>query len=109
MFDLKIPSTISRFKDISSLHLVGCVSEIPQSICELTKLQFLSLPNNPNLRPLPDCVVNLPNLSVVNVKGSNPSTSVPQSLRDRNENDDDFHLFGRLKYFEITKIFVIFV
>ena len=93
-FDLKIPSTISRFKDISSLHLVGCVSEIPQSICELTKLQFLSLPNNPNLRPLPDCVANLPNLSVVNVKGSNPSTSVPQSLRDRNENDDDFHLFA---------------
>lgn len=93
-FDLKIPSSISRFKDISSLHLVGCVSEIPQSICELTKLQFLSLPNNPNLKPLPDCIANLPNLSVVNVKGSNPSTSVPQSLRDRNENDDDFHLFA---------------
>ena len=92
-FNLKIPSSIGRFKEISSLHLVGCVAEIPEAICELNKLQFLSLPNNPNLKPLPSCVANLPRLSVVNVKGSNPETSVPDSLKQRNENDEDFHLF----------------
>ena len=92
-FNLKIPSSIGRFKEISSLHLVGCVAEIPEAICELDKLQFLSLPNNPNLKPLPSCVANLPRLSVVNVKGSNPETSVPDSLKQRNENDEDFHLF----------------
>ncbi len=92
-FNLKIPSSIGRFKEISSLHLVGCVAEIPEAICELDKLQFLSLPNNPNLRTLPSCVANLPRLSVVNVKGSNPETSIPDSLKQRNENDEDFHLF----------------
>jgi hypothetical protein len=92
-FNLKIPSSIGRFKEISSLHLVGCVAEIPEAICQLDKLQFLSLPNNPNLRTLPSCVANLPRLSVVNVKGSNPETSIPDSLKQRNENDEDFHLF----------------
>jgi hypothetical protein len=93
-FNLKIPNSIGRFKEISSLHLVGCVAEIPEAICQLDKLQFLSLPNNPNLKTLPDCVANLPRLSVVNVKGSNPDTSIPESLKQRNENDDDFHLFA---------------
>ena len=92
-FNLKIPSSIGRFKEISSLHLVGCVAEIPEAICQLDKLQFLSLPNNPNLKTLPSCVANLPRLSVVNVKGSNPETSIPDSLKQRNENDEDFHLF----------------
>jgi hypothetical protein len=92
-FNKKIPESIGRFKEISSLHLVGCVSELPEAICQLEKLQFLSLPNNPNLSTLPSCVANLPRLSVVNVKGSKPETSIPDSLRERNENDEDFHLF----------------
>jgi hypothetical protein len=93
-FNLRLPDSIGRFKDISSLHLVGCVAEIPEAICQLDKLQFLSLPNNPNLKTLPDCVANLPRLSVINVKGSNPDTSIPESLKQRNENDEDFHLFA---------------
>ena len=55
-FALNIPNDISRFKDLAALNLVGCVASIPESICSLPKLQYLSLPDNPNLQPLPECI-----------------------------------------------------
>ena len=92
-FNLEIPESIGKFKDLSALHLVGCVSKIPESICNLQKLQFLSLPDNPNLQKLPDCIASLPNLSVVNVKNSNPETVLGEAFRQRMAEDDNFHIF----------------
>lgn len=89
--DLNIPATIGNFKELTALHLVSCVASIPESICNLQKLQFLSLPDNPNIQMLPDCIAQMPKLSVVNMKGSNQN-SIPQSIKDKVEMDD-LHLF----------------
>ena len=91
---LVIPDTIGKFKSLTAIHLVGCVSEIPESVCSLEKLQFLSLPENPNLKPLPTCLANLSRLTVLNLKGSNPTTSIPDELRKKMDSDDNFHLFA---------------
>ena len=66
--NLNIPSTIGNFKDLTALHFVGCVASLPDSICNLEKLQFLSLPDNPNIQMLPSCIAQMPRLSVVNMK-----------------------------------------
>jgi hypothetical protein len=89
--DLNIPATIGNFKELTALHLVSCVASIPETICNLQKLQFLSLPDNPNIQMLPDCIAQMPKLSVVNMKGSNQN-SIPQSIKDKVEMDD-LHLF----------------
>ncbi len=93
-FSLPIPESIGNFKNLTALHLVGCVSEIPESICNLDKLQFLSLPDNPNLKTLPSCLADLPRLTVINLKNSNSSNAVPEALRQRIDSDDNFHLFA---------------
>ncbi len=90
---LKIPDSIGKFKNLTAIHLVGCVSDLPDSICGLERLQFLSLPDNPNLRMLPSCLANLNRLTVVNLKGSNGSSVVPESLSRKAEEDPQFHLF----------------
>jgi hypothetical protein len=92
-FDLDIPESIGKFKDLSALHLVGCVSRLPQSICNLKKLQFLSLPDNPNLQELPSCLADISALTVINVKGSNPKTSINEALKEKARRDDNFHIF----------------
>jgi hypothetical protein len=92
-FDLSIPESIGKFKDLSALHLVGCVSRLPQSICNLKKLQFLSLPDNPNLEELPSCLADISALTVINVKGSNPKTSINEALKEKARRDDNFHIF----------------
>ena len=90
--NLNIPSTIGNFKDLTALHLVGCVASLPDSVCGLQKLQFLSLPDNPNIQMLPSCIAEMPSLSVLNMKGSNKN-SIPDSIKQRIENDDNLHLF----------------
>jgi GDP-D-mannose dehydratase len=89
--DLNIPQTIGNFRDLTAIHLVGCVASIPESICNLQKLQFLSLPENPNLQKLPECIGSLPRLSVINIKGSNKN-AIPESLQARVDTDE-VHLF----------------
>jgi len=89
--DLNIPETIGNFTDLTAIHFVGCVATIPPSVCNLTKLQFLSLPDNPNLQRLPDCIKDLPKLSIINLKNSN-SDALPEDLRDLPE-ESDLHIF----------------
>ena len=91
---LNIPESIGKFKNLTALHLVGCVSKFPESICNLEKLQFLSLPDNPGLQMLPSCLANLPKLTVINLKNSNASSVIPDSLKQKIDQDDNFHLFA---------------
>ena len=91
---LNITESIGKFKNLTALHLVGCVSKFPESICNLDKLQFLSLPDNPGLQMLPSCLANLPRLTVINLKNSNASSVIPDSLKQKIDQDDNFHLFA---------------
>ena len=91
---LNIPESIGKFKNLTALHLVGCVKKFPESICNLDKLQFLSLPDNPGLQMLPSCLANLPRLTVINLKNSNASSVIPDSLKQKIDQDDNFHLFA---------------
>jgi hypothetical protein len=77
---LQLPESISKFKQLSALHLVGCISKIPNSFSELKELKFLSLPDNKNLESLPASLADLPNLLVINIKGTNVKTPIPSVL-----------------------------
>lgn len=80
--NIKIPSEISRFKNLNMILLDNCVDSIPDSICELKSLRFLALINNPNLKSIPDCIGNLPNLYFLNLKGSK-NVEVPESIKEK--------------------------
>ncbi len=95
-FNLPIPESLGDFKDLSAIHLVGCVSELPQSICNLKKLQFLSIPDNPDLKELPECLADLQSLTVINVKGSAPERVIGERLRQRDKDDENFHIFPQV-------------
>jgi hypothetical protein len=92
-FALNIPEDIGRFKKLTALNLVGCVASIPESICSLPNLQYLSLPDNPELQKLPECIGNMENLMVLNIPGGGGKGVIPQSVYDRAERDEDFHIF----------------
>lgn len=69
--DLKIPSSISKFKNLRMLLLDNCISSLPEDVCKLNNLTFIALMNNPNLTSIPDCLLSLPNLVFINLRGSN--------------------------------------
>jgi Leucine-rich repeat (LRR) protein len=90
---LNIPNDIGRFKQLNAINFVGCVASLPEAICSLENLQYLSLVNNPDLQMLPDCIGNMPNLMVINLGGSEAKRVLPQSVFNRAEEDEDFNLF----------------
>ena len=79
---ITIPESISRFKNLQMILLDNCIQSIPDSICELPKLKFLALINNPELTSIPECIGGLPNLFFLNLKGSE-NVSVPESIKSK--------------------------
>lgn len=78
---IDIPSEISEFKDLWQLQLDNCITKLPDSICQLKKLNFLTLRNNLELRNIPECVVDLPCLSYFNASGSS-NLNVPKKMEE---------------------------
>ena len=79
---ITIPEEIAKFKNLRMIFFENCISSIPNSICDLPKLELVALVNNPKLTSIPDCIVNLPKLEFMNLSGSN-NLKIPEGLRDK--------------------------
>jgi hypothetical protein len=90
---LNIPNDISRFKQLQALNFVNCIVSLPESICSLPNLQYLSLVDNQNLQRLPECIGDMPNLMVLNMPGAEGKNIIPDSVLRRADEDEDFNLF----------------
>lgn len=90
---IKIPESISKFQNLEMLMLEGCIDSLPDSICSLKRLKFLSPIHNPKLKKIPDCVGNMPSLIFLNLKGSENAV-VPESVKA------NAYQFGELWDFE---------
>jgi hypothetical protein len=90
---LNIPNDISRFKQLQALNFVNCIVSLPESICSLPNLQYLSLVDNKNLQRLPECIGDMPNLMVLNMPGAEGKNIIPDSVLRRADEDEDFNLF----------------
>ena len=89
--NIKVPDSISRFQSLTAILFENMISELPNAICELKNLVFIAAPNNKELKTLPECIMNLPNLSFVNVSRC-PNLKVPESLEQFNNGDGFYHL-----------------
>jgi hypothetical protein len=76
---IDIPESISKYKSITAIMLKNVVSKIPDSICELKKLRLLALPNNPELKTIPECILNIPSIQFVSLNGSD-NVKVPEGF-----------------------------
>ena len=90
---LNIPNDISRFKQLQALNFVNCITSLPDAVCQLPNLQYLSLVDNKNLQRLPECIGEMPNLMVLNIPGAEGKNIIPDSVLRRAEEDEDFNLF----------------
>ena len=78
---IEIPESIGRFKSLNSIMFTNCVASIPESICSLPNLTFMSLIDNPKLTSIPPCIADLPSLAFLNLKGTN--ATIPDSIREK--------------------------
>jgi hypothetical protein len=79
---VNIPESIGKFKSLQAILLDNCIDSIPDSVCTLPKLKFLSLMNNEKLREIPECLVDMPELYFLNLRGSN-NVVIPDLIKER--------------------------
>jgi hypothetical protein len=81
--NVELPEDIGKFKDL--IHILTdrvTFSKLPESICTLPKLKFLAVMNNPDLKSVPVCILNLPNLMFLNLKGSD-NVKLPSEITEK--------------------------
>lgn len=65
---LNLPSSITRFKNLTSIYFKNCLVSLPEEICSLENLVFIALEGNSKLENLPDGIIDLPKLLFLNLK-----------------------------------------
>jgi|TARA_R110002020_G_scaffold31127_4_gene97433 hypothetical protein len=80
---VSLPNQIFNFPNLEVLHVEGILESLPQDIERLQNLQFISIPNNPNLKELPASISKLPKLDVLNLRGT-PAT-IPDEIKQLEE------------------------
>lgn len=78
---LDIPPIIGRYTDLISLQFSNCLRSLPNEIGNLSKLNFLVIPNNPELTELPASLSQLENIHFINLTGT--PAELPPGLRER--------------------------
>jgi len=68
---IDIPEEIGTLVNLENLTLINCVEYLPESIGNCQELWGLNLPNNKDFKALPQSLMDMPNLSFVNIKESN--------------------------------------
>ena len=81
---MDIPEQLGDYKNLMALHFEGILKSLPKSLGKLKNLQFLSIPNNPNLKTIPEEIAQLPNLKVINIQG-NPQLELPEAVEKLTE------------------------
>lgn len=76
---MDIPEQLGDYKNLMALHFEGILKSLPKSLGKLRNLQFLSIPNNPNLKTIPEEIAQLPNLKVINIQG-NSQLKLPEAV-----------------------------
>jgi hypothetical protein len=79
---IKIPDEISKFKELNMILMDNCVDSIPNSVCQLPNLRFLSLINNSDLKTIPECVSDMEKLIFINLRGSE-NVKVPDKIKEK--------------------------
>ena len=88
--NLTIPDDITRFKSLKAVLFENVIDSVPDSICKLQNLMIFAVPNNANLKSIPECIVNLPKLTFVNVNRC-PNVKVPVALEQYAEGAGFYH------------------
>ena len=81
--NLSFPKELANLKNLQTFYVENGLSKVPDELKDLKNLEFLSLPNNPNLKELPEWIADLPKLIAISVKGSNPDLKIPERLKER--------------------------
>lgn len=87
-----LPPTIGRFTQLESVKFSHIIKSVPKEICNLTELTFVAFENCKELNSIPLCIVDLPKMQFINLRGT-PAT-LPEELYGVDDDSKPWSDFG---------------
>lgn len=88
---IKIPATIGKFENLTTLRINKLINSIPDEICNLKNLELLNLNDNAKLKSIPDCLVN--NKSLIFIALEDTSAKISAKLASVFEADGNSKMY----------------
>jgi hypothetical protein len=85
-----VPSKLGEYTEITALQFTNCLKSLPEEISNLTKLNFLVIPNNPDLKRLPASIDQMDNVHFINLTGT-PAKLPPATSERMNDEGGGFY------------------
>lgn len=83
----KIPKSIGNFKQLFAVSFKNCIDELPDEISNCVRLHYLALPDNTNLKTLPESIADkvgdqykMNELMLINVKNTSPNFKISEKI-----------------------------
>jgi Leucine-rich repeat (LRR) protein len=80
---LKFPKELGQLQNLQTFFVENAISEVPEELKNIKSLEFISFPNNKKLSKLPEWLADLPNLTALSAKGTDPNLEIPERLKQR--------------------------
>ena len=81
--NLKLSDELKRFKSLYAILLDKVVTEFPNVLCDIKSLEYISIPDTPQITELPECLADLPNLEALALPNSSPDMKIPERLKQK--------------------------
>lgn len=81
--NLNLSDELKRFKSLYAILLDKVVTEFPKVLCDIKSLEYISIPDTPEIKELPECLADLPNLEALALPNSSPDMKIPERLKQK--------------------------
>jgi hypothetical protein len=78
---ITIPDSINKFKNLDGIQFDNCINHIPETICGLSKLTYVSIVNNNGLTSIPECMGLMTSIVFINLS-NNENLVIPKSISE---------------------------
>lgn len=81
--NLNLSDELKRFKSLYAILLDKVVTEFPKVLCDIKSLEYISIPDTPEIKELPECLADLPGLEALALPNSSPDMKIPERLKQK--------------------------
>ena len=86
--NLQLPQSFKKFKNLGTFFARNAVNEVPDVLKGMQELNFIALPDNPNITEVPEWIADLPNLIALTFFGGNPDLKIGPKVQAKMDNEE---------------------
>ncbi len=86
--NLELPESFKKFKNLGTFFARNAVNEVPEVLKGMQNLSFIALPDNPNIKEVPEWIADLPNLIALTFFGGDENLKIGPKVQSKIDNEE---------------------